>query len=163
MKTFRLVTILLAALVALLSLSALPAAAAAPTNTSPGAAAYIDNQAHSVPANSARWYRFDYAGNRSQITITLVSGNISGLTFSVFTPAEIVSWWSGTPIGRGTSQPVSCTTGLPQEGGACQSSDLLWSGNFNAGGTYYVELVNNTGSAVGFQLTIQGAGVRLSP
>jgi hypothetical protein len=163
MKTFRLVTILLAALVALLSLSALPAAAAAPTNTSPGAAAYIDNQAHSVPANSALWYRFDYAGNRSQITITLVSGNISGLTFSIFTPAEIASWWNATPVGKGTPQAVSCVTGLPVSGSACTGTDLTWSGNFNAGGTYYVELVNNTASAVGFQLTIQGAGVRLSP
>jgi hypothetical protein len=131
-------------------------------NTDPGHAVVIDNTSHAIPTNSSRWYSFGYAGDRSQITVTLVNGSNSGLAFNVFTPAEIVNRWDATPVGRGTSYAINCTTGLPQEGGACQSSDLTWSGNFNASGTYYVQLVNNTGSTMSFQLTVQGSGVTLS-
>jgi hypothetical protein len=132
-------------------------------NTDPGHAAVIDNNSHAIPANSSLWYSFGYAGDHSQITITLLNGNNRGLAASVYTPAEADTWWTTPPVGRVTSYAINCTTGLPQEGGACQSNDLIWSGKFNANGTYSVRLVNNTGSTLGFQLTIQGTGVTLSP
>ena len=161
-KTIRLATLLLAAVALALTVSALPAAAA-PGNTFPGGSSSIDNQTHSVPANAALWYSFNYAGDRSAITLTLVNGTKSGVGFDVFTPGQIGDWWDATPIGRGTPQALNCSSGLPQEGGACQANDLTWVGNFPASGTYYVEVVNNDDSAMNFQLTIAGSGVTMTP
>jgi hypothetical protein len=161
-KTIRLVTLLLAALALVLSAGALPAAAA-PGNTFPGGSTYIDNQTHSISPNTPLWYRFDYAGDRSVITLTLVNGTKSGVGFNVFTPAQIGDWWSETPIGRGTPQALNCSSGMPETGGACQASDLTWVGNFPEGGTYYVEAVDNNMSNANFQLTIAGSGVTVNP
>ncbi len=147
----------------LFGMSTLTVAAASVANTSPTTAAVIDNQAHPIAANSSAWYRFDYAGDKSQILITLANGNDSGLAFNVFTPTQIGDWWETAPIGKGTSQPVNCTSGEPQQGAACQSDNLFWSGNFNAGGTYYVEVVNNTANGLSAPLMIQGSGVMLAP
>ncbi len=145
MKTLRYMTVILAALALLFSLSVLTAAAADVTNTSPDAAAYIDSQTHPIAANTTLWYRFDYAGDLSQITITMPNGNASGLAFNVRTPMEISDWWETAPVGRGSAK----------------GDDLLWTGNFNAPGTYYVEVINNNASGMGFQLNIQGSGVTL--
>ena len=162
-KTIRLFMLWFAALALLGLVSARPAAAAAPTNTFPGGAAYIDNQTHSIAANTSLWYQFDYAGDRSAITVTFVNGNQSGIQFDVFTPAQIGDWWETPPIGRGTAQTLDCSTGLPDTSGTCLSNDLTWTGNFNANGTYYVEVVNtNSSGPQTFQLTIQGTGVTLA-
>ncbi len=160
-KTIRLGTLILAALALLLSVSALPTAAA-PGNTFPGGAAYIDNQTHAIAPNASLWYRFDYAGDRSSITITMPNATDSGVGFDVFTPAQIGDWWDEHPVGRGTPQAVNCSTGLPEESGGCQANDLTWVGDFNANGTYYVQVVNNNAGAMNFQLTIQGSGVALA-
>ncbi|MGB8643848.1 MAG: hypothetical protein WCF84_01300 [Anaerolineae bacterium] len=130
-------------------------------NTDPGHAMVMDNAAHSIPANGSAWYRFDYAGDRSQITVSLVNGNNSGLGFKVFTPAQIADWWEIAPIGQGTPQQLNCDSGLPQPEGQCQSNDLMWMGQFNANGTYYVQLNNTNSNPVDATLKIQGDGVTL--
>ncbi len=161
-KTLRLGVIVLTVLALLLSVSVLTAAAANGTNDSPTAAVAPDNQTHTIPANSSMWYRFDYAGDKSQITVTLVNGNNTGLQFEVFTPAQIGDWADETPIGRGTAQSINCNTGAPGLSGACLSNDLIWTGRFNASGTYYVAVMNNTASSQAFQLSIVGDGVALA-
>ncbi len=162
-RTIRVGTIVLGALALLLTVGVLSAAAAGGANTSPATAAVIDNQTHTIPANSSLWYRFDYAGDKSLIIATLVNGNNTGLAFDVFTPGQIGDWFNETPIGRGTSQTVNCDTGAPGLAGGCQSNDLIWTGKFNANGTYYIQVMNNTGSALSFRLTVQGDGVSLAP
>jgi hypothetical protein len=162
-KTIRLVTLVLSALALVWSAAALPAAAAAPGNTFPGGSTYIDNQTHSISPNTSLWYSFNYAGDRSAITLTLVNGTKSGVGFNVYTPAQMGDWWEVPPIGRGTPQALNCTSGLPQEGGACQANDLTWVGNFPENGTYQVEVVNNNAGAANFQLTIAGSGVSIMP
>ncbi len=162
-KNVLLVVGLLAGLALALGASALPAAAAGPGNTFPGGATAINNQTQSIPANAALWYSFQYAGDRSTITATLVNGNGSGIQFNVFTPAQIGDWWETPPIGRGTVQMLDCSTMTPSEMGQCQSNDLIWIGDFNASGTYYIEVVNTTGSSLNFTLTIQGTSVTLGP
>jgi hypothetical protein len=161
MKAIRLGTMALAVLALSLGVSAFPAAAA-PGNTFPGAAAYIDNQTHAIAPNASLWYRFDYAGDRSTITITMPNATNTGVAFNVFTPSQIGDWWDEHPIGRGTPQAVNCGTGLPQNNGGCQAVDLTWIGDFNAGGTYYVEVVNDNVDMMNFQLMIQGSGVTLA-
>src|SRR5262249_8690212 len=97
------------------------------------------------------------------ITITLVNGTNSGVSFDVFTPSQIGDWWDEHPIGRGTPQAINCATGLPEDNGGCQANDLTWVGDFNDSGTYYVEVVNSTDAILNAQVTIQGSGVALAP
>lgn len=162
MKKMRLVTLFLGGLALLLSLTALPMAAAGVDNTFPGGAMVIDNQTHSISANGSLWYRFDYAGDRSQIVLTLPNGNLNQLEFKVYTPAQVGDWWETAPIGRGTGQQINCDTGMPETSGACQADNLTWVGDFNESGTYYVQVVNPNSSALSFNLMIQGSGVSLA-
>lgn len=160
MRNIRFATIVLAAFALVALAGTLPAAAAAPGNTFPGGSTPVDNQPHSIAPNSFLWYNFVYAGDRSLITLKLVNGNNdSGVGFNVFTPGQIGSWWDTPPIGRGTPLQLNCSTGEPAPYGVCQSDDLIWNGQFNAPGTYYVEVVNNSNNQWTFQLTIEGSGV----
>jgi hypothetical protein len=131
----------------------------AATNVDPDHATVLDNQIHSIPANSSRWYRFNYAGDRSQITVTLLYAANSGLAFNVFTPAQAPDWWEAKPIGRGTILILDCETLQPAPFGQCQSDYLYWDGKFNAPGTYYVELINYNATPMTAQFTIVGTGV----
>lgn len=161
-KTIQLCMLVLAALALALGVGSLPAAAA-PGNSFPGGSAYVDNQTHSISPNTSLWYRFEYAGDRSMITLTLVNGTNSGVAFDVFTPGQIADWWDEAPIGRGTPQALNCSSGMPQSGGACQANDLTWVGNFPESGTYYVDVVNHNSGAMNFTLTIAGTGVTVIP
>jgi hypothetical protein len=162
MKTLRFKLTLLVALVVLVSASALTVAAAGPVNTNPGAAAAIDKQTHSIDAGVSLWYRFDVSdtgdpGARLPVMLTLVNGANSGVGFKVYTPAQANTWYDSDthPVGRGTSYPINCNTGAPQQSGGCQSNDLTWMGSFNFSGTFYVQVVNNNSNPVTSQLTIQ--------
>ncbi len=131
------------------------------TTDDPNKAAAMDGQRHTIAANSATWYRFDYAinndtGERPVKTIALVNGNHSGATFEVWTADALNGgWWNNTPIGRGTPYSMDCDTGERTGGGQCQSADLTWSGTFGTSGTYYVRVVNDNNAATDVVLTIQ--------
>lgn len=130
-------------------------------NSDPATATYLNGQSQSIPAQTTQWYKFNYAGDKSLITILMPNGTNSLVEFNVFTPEQAQSWWDPKtrPIGRGTPYSVDCATGEEVYWGECKSSDLKWKGQFNFPGTFYVQVVNfNTGTA-NFQLTIQGTGV----
>lgn len=135
------------------------ARAETPPNGDPGGALVVDNGTHTIAGNSQLWYRFDYAGDRSPITIRLVYGTLSGLSFNVFTQDGALNPGGGTPIGRGTAQAVFCGSGEPGFIQACLATDLNWVGGSRGSATYYVEVVNSNGSPLSFQLTVEGSGV----
>jgi hypothetical protein len=137
--------------------------AQAPVNTDPATAAFINGGPQSIPASSTRWFKFDYVGDKSQVTILMPNGTDTLVEFNVFTPEQAQSWWDPAtkPIGRGTAYPVDCATGEEVLFSECKSSYLKWVGQFNFPGTFYVQVVNyNTGTA-NFALTISGSGVRV--
>jgi hypothetical protein len=105
------------------------------------------------------WYRFIFQGGHSQIVIILANGGSGGLHFNVWTPAQIPNWWDPVPIGRGVTLKVDCVTGRVQANGSCDSSELVWVGKLNAGGTYYVQVSNPGPNPVDATLTVQGDGV----
>lgn len=146
------------AVIASLMLVAL-AHAASPTNSSPDAALYIDGQPQTIAGNSSVWYKYEYAGDRSEVTVLMPNGANTNVTFSSFTPEEIKEWWDTKPIGRGTAYQIDCETGEEDPAGQCQSTDLKWVGKFNAPGAYYIEVVNYNRDPADFTLTIAGSGV----
>ncbi len=131
----------------------------APTVRAQSDARYIDNQTHALGAVETQWFKFDYAGDKSPILLTLARGTESGIAFNVFTPAQ--NRFEDKPIGRGTPSQIDCETGEEVYWGECQSEDLKWAGQFNAGGTYLVQVINYNAFAREMTLTIQGDGVTL--
>ncbi len=144
MKMFRLAMVLLA-LAVMLSLATMASAAEGEINTNPVAATYITDQVTSIGANTSLWYRFDYSGGNTAITIKLPNGNNSGMGFKVYTADQAASWWDTDPVGQGTPD----------------GNDLLWVGNFNLAGSYYVEVLNDKPYGDKFQLLIAGEDVAL--
>lgn len=144
-----------------LSASAAPPTTPAGTNTDNYHAAPIDGQPHNIPANAGLWYQFSYdagsRGDRPVVTVKLLNGSHSGVGFKVYAAAQAVTWWDSDthPVGQGTSYAINCDTGEAQEGGGCQSNDLVWVGRFNFGGTFYVQVINDNSYPATFQLTIQ--------
>lgn len=133
------------------------------TNTQPATAAYLNNLPQAISANVTLWYKFDYKGDKSLITLLMPNGTNSLVEFNVFTPEQAQHWWEPKtkPIGRGTAYSTNCATGEEQYWGECKSPDLKWKGEFNFPGTFFVQVVNfNTGTA-NFTLTIEGTGVSL--
>jgi hypothetical protein len=144
MKTLGIATLLVAGIALICALSLASPAAAAVGN--PVGAPYIDIQTHSIPGSSSLWYRFNYAGDHSQMSITIPLGADNGLAFEVYTPAQTVSWWDTEPLGRGTAK----------------GADLFWTGNSHAGGTYSLKIINDNPHAVGFQVKVEGDGVSIT-
>jgi len=94
------------------------------------------------------WYAYNYAGDKSQVIVTLEAEPENSANFSVWTPQDVRNWaGSGgveKPIGRGSP-------GNPHK----------WSGNFPSAGKYYV-VVDQTGNKVAnYKLTVAGKGVTL--
>ncbi|MBI5653577.1 MAG: hypothetical protein HZC40_24480 [Chloroflexi bacterium] len=117
-------------------------------------ATYLDNQWHWIGPDATVWYAFDYAGDRTVVMLTLTNGVQLGMLFSVYAPDKP----SDQPIGRGTSSQVACN-----DGGRCQSPDLVWKGGTSSPGTYYVQVINKTSVAKSFLLWITNGSVTLYP
>lgn len=163
MKALRMAGMTLAVLAALLGLGVMTAAAqGSVANLTPMSAPYIDNQAHPVPANTSVWYRFDYSVNHDTnvhpiTTLTLLYGNVSGVTFDVWDANTATDTVDNTPIGRGGTYNVNT------DSGGITSSNLDWVGAFGDSGTYYVRVTNTNSYDTTAQLMISGDGVSLSP
>jgi hypothetical protein len=91
------------------------------------------------------WYAFNYAGDESQIDVTLETDPSAGANFSVWTPQDVQNWASTggveRPVGRGSS-----------------ASPHKWSGNFPVGGKYYVAVGQSGSKPANYKLTVAGSG-----
>jgi hypothetical protein len=160
MKALRMVGLAMVVVAMLVGFGAMTVAADGPVSyAAPVSASYIDNQPHTIQANSSALYRFDYTigDTRPATTITLLNGNATGLTFEVWTPDMVTDMADNMPIGRANTFNVSNDSGI------VQSTDLMWSGAFGASGAYYVRVINPTSAAMSAQLMISGSGVSLAP
>ena len=148
MKTIRFAGTLIV-LVALVLVAGTPTASAVtPTdNGGPGNASFVDNQVHSIAPNSVSWFRFNYQGDQSLVSLTMPNLAKSNLIFEVYTPGQIQQWWKVDPVGQGTDS----------------GDDQFWQGASIEGGTYYVRVVNYEPSAMNFQLLMGGAGAFTQP
>lgn len=129
------------------------AAAAAPAAQGASTALVADGQWHALPAGEQAWYTFNYSGDGSQILIRMASPNVGGSNgggFEVWTPDQYAKYQGGAtvePVGRGSANSYF-------------GGDLIWTGNFNTAGAYYV-IVTAGSSQADYTLTITGSGVTL--
>ena len=92
-----------------------------------------------ILAHTTLWYRFDYPGHNSQVTVKLPNGAAKLLQFSIVSPEQAIAWWNAPGIGAG----------------ATKGSNLIWSRRSPQAGTYYVKVTNNNPYAVIFDLLIE--------
>ena len=78
--------------------------------------------------------------------LKVANGADEHLRVYILTPEQVKEWWSATPVGAAT----------PKDG------DLLWSGNAEDAGIWYIKVVNDNTFAVNLQmlLDIQERNVR---
>ncbi len=127
---------------------------AGPQNLYYTSAEYVsDNRVRMIPDHTDLWFRFDYAGDRSKISVTVTDGYLNGLKFKLYTPDQIAGYDAKTkPAGEGMASWIACDMGK------CYSNELTWNGAFPINGTYYVQVSNETSKAAGFQLIVKGEG-----
>jgi hypothetical protein len=122
----------------------------------PSASGAGPDSARAMPAVEQRltigqriWYAFRYAGDNSPIVIEMSVNPPTAASFALWTPLNVKLWSEGgkeNPVGHGT----------PNEGAG---GALVWVGNFNEAGIYYV-VVDQTGPYTGsFTLTASGTAV----
>jgi hypothetical protein len=124
----------------------LPSAKALVENAVPDLAVPVKADAQVLPAGATAWYRFPYSGAHDQITLNVPNGADENLRVYVLTPEQVETWWNSTPVGQAT----------PKDG------NLLWSGNAEESGVWYIKVVNDNLYAVSLQmlLDIQDRNVR---
>ena len=102
-----------------------------------------------LAAGESQVVSFEYLGDGSQIEIRMYVDAVDNAAFSVWTPEQLRQLAAGEevePVGRGSVDPFT---------GCC----LIWSGNFDQGGTYQVALAGVGSGTAYYQLEITGDGV----
>jgi len=151
-------TLLLATLVLFLAAGALNVSAQAPVNDQPWTAVYTFGEPRRIEAGQTLWFKFDYNGDKTPITIMLSDARTIGLEFRVYTLDQVLRLDQEDKfVGRGTAMMVPC------ESGKCQSAHLSWQGGFPTGGPYFVQVQNPKDRWLTMQLFIGGTGVSLGP
>ncbi|MBX3054659.1 MAG: hypothetical protein KF753_24525 [Caldilineaceae bacterium] len=100
-----------------------------------------------IQAGESHWYTFRDEGDNGQIFVEMDVEGSAG--FAVYTPAQVAAWQNGQDldsIGIGNSNNNV-------------SADLLWTGNFNQSGDYYVVVSQGASGTSDYQLRIHGADV----
>ncbi len=156
MKKKILALVVLGIIAIVLSLGIGNVAAQGPTNTFPGGASGLDNQFHTIPANTHLWYFFEYSGDNTQFSVVLVGGAKDKLDFNLYLPTQVTlpDQWVTNAIGRGSQPGIACPSGT----GNCDQDNKIWLGGFNVSGRYYVEVINNNAQNLPFLLKIVGGG-----
>jgi len=116
-----------------------PSVVAGLENANPNAAEIIDSSWKVIPAGTTLWYRFPYNGGHDQAILTVPDGGKNLLRVHVHTPEQMKNWWNATPVGQATPK----------------DNDLVWSGNAEDGGWWYIEVMNDNAAPVNFQLLLQ--------
>lgn len=104
------------------------ASAGVAAGTGPGDASAPVDEWRPVESGESHWYAFQYEGDGSQILIRTEIFPAGSVTFCLWTPEQIRLRGLG-----GEVEPIGCGSADPFAEGV-----LVWSGNFNAAGTYYV-------------------------
>lgn len=129
-------------------LSAAMVTAAGPVGSSPDTAAYLNSRTHQAPPNSSFWYKFDYPGDESDLSLRIPGGAGRGMAFALYSPSQIHDWWNEAPFGRGAD---------------LDDHSLFWTGQVAEAGTFYVKFDNNNPFRKFYQLLIDGTDFSLGP
>lgn len=109
-----------------------------------------DGVARPLAPNSILWFQFQYGGDRSPIELRLLDGLAPDIQFAVYTPEQMNVMQRGEP-----TKPI----GQMARAGGEPQRDLMWAGNFNAFGIYYVAVNNPSALTHSIRLIALGSAV----
>lgn len=134
-----------------------PRASPTPNNFYWQAALYVvDDRRRVIPPKADLWFKFDYGGDKSQITARIPDAKLSLIEFKVYTSEQAQNYEREDKfIGVGSPPRVSCSSG------PCDSNELSWSGSFSQSGTYYLRVTNTSEKYANFVLIVSGSNVSL--
>lgn len=121
-----------------------PPAAAAKTGQGSATALTAAGEWSPLAVGQSVWYAFTYPGDGSPVTVRMSVGQSDSAAFAVWTPDDLARAAqddSVQPVGRGSVND--------QLGG-----DLVWTGNFNTPGVYYVVVTQTGSTPANYALTI---------
>ena len=125
--------------------------AASAAGTGPADALAPTGQWTTEAPSQRTWYDFQYGGDGSQILVRMAVDSSNPASFEVWTADQIQQWVHGdtvTPVGQGSANDSF-------------GGDLVWSGNFNEPGTYYVIVSDTSSAPETYDLQITGDAVTL--
>ena len=104
-----------------------------------------------IQPGQTQWYAFRDEGDQTQISINVDAAPDNGVSFEIWTPAQLRKWAAGDsfdPVGAGTKNDNL-------------KADLFWAGSFIKGDTYYV-VVKHSGlsrAPTTYSVTVTGDDV----
>ena len=120
----------------------------------PKRALFVTGTDQIIISRSKIWYRFEYLGDRSPISVAVNGFGVKDLEVLIYTPDQ---------IGPNFTEPTQPAVGRGGGNRTQTGHDVFWTGAFPSGGTAYVAVVNNTTRAIVFRLGIAGTGVVTTP
>lgn len=132
--------------------------------TGPGDALLPDGQPTTVSAHSALWFQFDVGQSSKQISgfgrhttliprapivATVDDNHAGGIRLAIYTPDEITAWQNGNGLKAVGMGSISGANG----------HDLLWTGSFQAQGTFYAVVYNDSDANVTVSVQVTGDNV----
>lgn len=102
---------------------------------------------------STIWYRFEYRGDRSTISVVLEGYGVQDLELQIFAPDQIdlqANTVRGTPIGRGSVNKAQA------------GHTVIWNGSSPQSGTFYIAVINKTDRTIIYRLNVTGPAVTAS-
>jgi hypothetical protein len=137
--------------------TATPSITPTPGNTWWTSALYVvDDRRRVIAPKADLWFKFDYGGDKSQITIRIPDAKLSQIEFKIYTGDQVVNYETVDKfIGAGSPPRVAC------DSGSCDSNELSWLGSFGQGGTYFIRVTNTSDKYANFVLVVSGSNVSL--
>jgi len=131
-----------------------PTATPTPPGRDPKRALFVTGTDQIIVSRSKIWYRFEYLGDRSPISVAVDGFGVKDLDVLIYTPDQ---------IGPNFTEPTQTAIGRGGGNRTQSGHDVFWTGAFPSGGTAYVAIVNNTTRAIVFRLSVAGTSVVTTP
>ncbi len=129
--------------------TAAPTATPRPSGKTPVEAILIGKSEDLLAPQSALWFRFEYGGDRTTMTVALDADGATGISMQIFTAEQMDTWARGesvSPLGRGGyAAPIG--------------HDLAWTGNTPRAGMYYALVTNHSDKYVVARVFAAGPAV----
>lgn len=131
-----------------------PTATPTPPGRDPKRALFVTGTDQIIVSRGRIWYRFEYLGDKSPITVAADGFGVKDLDLLIYTPDQ---------VNANFDEPKTQAVGRGSANRQQTGHDIFWTGAFPSGGTAYALVANNTTRAIVFKLSVTGVSVITAP